>query len=136
MSDLYNTALSQNALNFKPTTELGTRELVLMVLYADADFWNGGNYTDPDTDYAKAVRAIQLSSELYFLGPPTVDSQDSFIFGVAVNTSDWNYQEGDFSDDSETQEYPEPTTLYNAFDDLYNGDFDLYKLNAYGDIIE
>jgi hypothetical protein len=131
MADLYNQILAQNTLSAKPTSNLGTRELQFFCLYAMADFWNGGNYTAPDSDYARAVRAIEEVAEIFFLGPPDINTQDAFVFAVAKNTTDIWYDEGDFTD-VEANENNEPGTLYIALDNIYNNAFSLYQLNARG----
>jgi len=136
MSDLYNTALGKNTLVAKPTSNLGTRELTFMCLAADADYWNNGNYSESNSDYAKAVQAIQLSAELFFLGAPSASVPDSFVFAIAVNTTDPLYYEGDYTDNVENSEKYEPNYLGYVLDELYNGAFTLYRLNARGAIIQ
>lgn len=57
------------------------------MLGADENFWDNGNYSNPDSRYAAAVRGIQQYAELFFLGPPSASNTDGFVFAVATDTS-------------------------------------------------
>ena len=135
MADLYNTILAQNTLGVAPTSNLGTRNIVFMCLSADANFWNGGNYNDPGSDYAVAIRTIQRVAELYYVGPPDSSNTSSFVFAVSSNTTDTIYNEGDWTDYEPTED-SEANTLGWVLDELYGGAFTLYRLLDDGPIID
>lgn len=136
MADLYNTLLSQNALATKPTSNLGTRKITWLSLSADDNFWQDGNYLEADSNYAQVVRQIQQCAELFYLGAPSSDVTDAFVFAVADDTTNAIYSEGDFTDNVEADEGHEPNTLGYVLDEYYDGAFDLYVLNARGAIID
>lgn len=136
MADLYNTDLGQNTRATKPTSNLGTRKITWLSLSADDNFWQGGNYLDPDSNYSQVVRIIQQSAELFYLGAPSSDVTDAFVFAVADDTTDVIYQENDYTDDVETSEAYEANYLGWVLDEYYNGAFNLYVLNARGAIID
>ena len=136
MADLYNTDLSQNAISVTPTSNLGTRKIVWLSLSADDNFWQNGDYADSDSNYSQVVRKIQECVELFYLGSPSSDVTDAFVFAVAVDTTDAIYAEGDYTDDVETSEDYEPNYLGWVLDQYYDGNFNLYVLNARGAIID
>lgn len=136
MADLYNTDLGQNTLSTKPTSNLGTRKITWLSLSADDNFWQGGNYLDSNSNYSQVVRIIQQSVELFYLGAPSSDVTDAFVFAVADDTTDVIYQENDYTDNVETSEAYEANYLGWVLDDYYNGAFNLYVLNARGAIID
>ena len=135
MADLYNTLLSQNALATKPTSNLGTRKITWLSLSAADNFWQDGNYLEADSNYAQVVRQIQQCAELFYLGAPSSDVTDAFVFAVADDTTNAIYNEGDFTD-AEVDEGHDPDTLGYVLDEYYHGAFDLYVLNARGAIID
>ena len=137
MADLYNTDLGQNTRSTKPTSNLGTRKITWLALAADDNFWQGGNYLDPDSNYSQVVRIIQQSVELFYLGAPDSNVTDSFVFAVADDTTNAIYYENDYTDNDETGEgAKEPNYLGWVLDKYYGGLFNLYVLNARGAIID
>ena len=86
MADLYDTDLGPNTRKVQPTSTLGTRQLQFYCVNVMGELWNNGDYSDPDSLYARVVRAIQQYAELYFLGAPDSDVTNSFVFAVANDT--------------------------------------------------
>lgn len=161
MPSLYNQQVAQNYNKAYPSTNLGGRELVFLVLSAWEDFYAGdpalsaigtdpgvqdtGGYnrlwTEPGSRFEKAVNGIQQYAELFFLGEPTpaatptagLRPEETFVFAIAVDTrSDYLYNDEDI--DPEISENPEPGTLwYGIKEALGHSDFNIYKMDAVGD---
>lgn len=125
MRDLYDSPLAQNARKTYPSSQFGTRQLQFYRLGAAENFWNDGNYSDPDSRYAAAVRGIQQYAELFFLGAPNASDVDGFVFAVADNTS-VNYGENELQSSI-------IVGLYEALDHTMVG---ITKIQGVGDIIQ
>lgn len=93
MPDLYsNTALAGNTRKTVDTTKFGTRELSFHQIQG----LNGvaTNYTDSDSLFFKAVRALQEQVEIYAVGTP---SGNDFTVVIAADTCP--FDDGDFNGD-------------------------------------
>jgi hypothetical protein len=73
--------VAANYLKTRPSTRFGTRQLS----FYDVQITGvATNFLDPNSDYSKAVRAIQTQAEIYAVGEP---SSDHFIVVVAADTT-------------------------------------------------
>jgi hypothetical protein len=82
MPDLYsNTALAGNTRKTVDTTKFGTRELSFHQV--EGVTGAGTNYTDSNSIFYKAVRALQEQVEIYAVGTP---SGDNFTVVIAADT--------------------------------------------------
>ena len=96
MADLYNSDLGGNTRKVTPSSLFGTREIKWLQMNFDYDVytdnapWPDG-YTYPDSLYSYTVRCIQEVAELYYLGAPTRQSSNSFVFGIATDTAEWEH---------------------------------------------
>lgn len=139
MANLYNTDLGQNTRNALPTSNLGTREIVWMCLAADDDFWQGGNYLEPNSNYSQVVRQIQRAGELFYLGAPDAGQTDSFVFALATDTNDAAYSEqneDDFTDAWDVNTNEPNYVDYMLYEYYGDGLYTLNRLNALGGIID
>lgn len=110
MPDLTGAILAQNYRKMTPQqtygvgeyySNFGTRQLGWFKV-ALADVANTGFDTSVDSLFSKAVRGLQLNTELYFVSKPTNASPDYFVVAVAYDTTPDNSKEDD-SDMSPTQ---------------------------------
>ena len=102
MANLVGTVVANNYLKTKPSTQFGTRELKFIAVTAgnagsnDIDFtkqkWDvtldtpamAGSYTDGNSFYSAAVRALQTVAEVYAVLTP---SATSFVVVIADDTA-------------------------------------------------
>lgn len=98
--------IGQNARKATPSSLFGTRELKFFTIGADYDFFHddavtamgdeGFNadltegYTNDNSLYSQVVRALQTGGELFYLAPPNSFDVNSFVFGIAQDTSNWD----------------------------------------------
>jgi hypothetical protein len=92
MPDLYSSDLGANARKTVDTSKFGTRELS----FHQVENLNGvgTNYTDSDSLFFKAVRALQEQVEIYAVGTP---SANDFTVVIAADTCP--YDDGDSNGD-------------------------------------
>ena len=81
MPTLVGTSIAANHAKAVETSQLGTRRLVYFVIDMGVD--TESNYTDSNSLYSKAVRAIQTVSEIYSVGKP---NGNEFTVAVAFDT--------------------------------------------------
>ena len=74
--------LNPHGLKTTPTTKFGTRELATLLVERSSGTWT--NETDADSDYSKAVRALQTRAEVY--GIYSADGTSQFLALVASDT--------------------------------------------------
>ena len=79
-----------------PSSNFGTRALAF---YKVTSTGVHTNYADSNSLYAKAVRGIQITSEMYFLGTP---ASDNFVFAIATDNN--NGQASDNANDQTIQD--------------------------------
>ena len=107
MPDLINDPDSQVALNYRkmsPTTttggeyysNFGTRQLAWFKV-ALANVHDNGATTAVDSLFGKAVRGLQLNTEVYFISTPTDASPDYFVVAVANDTTGDDSKDNDGS---------------------------------------
>ena len=109
MPDLSSTVLGNNYRRMTPTTttggeyysNFGTRQLAWFKVEL-ANLNNADNFTDANSVFAKAVRGLQLNTEVYFVSKPVSTTTDYFVVAVANDTTPDNSKE-DGSDNSPTQ---------------------------------
>ena len=68
MPSLIGTAVAANYAKAQPSTQFGTRELLFLQVDMGGDVETG--YTASDSLYAKAIRGLQTTVELYGVGTP------------------------------------------------------------------
>ena len=106
MGQTYND-VGQNARKVTPSSLFGTRELKFFVIGADYDFYHDDLNTDPGDEgfnadltegysnpgsiYHEVVKALQTGGELFYLAPPNSFDVNNFVFGIAEDTSDWDF---------------------------------------------
>ena len=98
MPSLLGTTVTTNYLKTAPSTQFGTRALKFITITADnasdsdidftASYASGtatfsGAYTDSNSYFSKAVRAVQMTQEVYAVGTPTATA---FTVVVADDT--------------------------------------------------
>lgn len=81
MADLTGTTVAANYLKASPSTQFGTRAISF---YSVAGTGFNTNYSDSDSNFAKAVRAIETIAEVYLLGTP---ASAGFVVGIATDTA-------------------------------------------------
>jgi hypothetical protein len=81
MPTLVGSSIAANHAKALETSQLGTRRQVFFMVDMGVDVET--NYTDSDSLYSKAVRAIQTVAEIYTVGKP---SSQNFIVSVAFET--------------------------------------------------
>lgn len=81
MPTLVGTSVAANHAKAVETSQLGTRRQAFFMVDMGTDVTT--NYTDSDSVYSKAVRAIQTVAEIYTVGKP---SGENFIVSVAFDT--------------------------------------------------
>jgi hypothetical protein len=100
MPDLYsNTALAGNARKTVPSSQFGTRKLSFCVINV-SDI--GDNYTDADSVFYKAIRAIQQNVEIYAVGTPS----GNYVTVVVADDTE-PYSEGEENADGNRNGYLE-----------------------------
>jgi hypothetical protein len=115
------TGIAANYLKAAPSTKFGTRELVHALitinnvnLYTNADL--------SDSNFSKAIRAIQTIAEIYAVGIPadTEGPGSSFTVILSADTlADDNYgQVGDFDTNNNSTNLE--NVLNNLFDETVN----------------
>jgi hypothetical protein len=82
-----------NGLKVKVGSQLGTPELAVLVIVSDAGNFET-NYTNSDSNYAKAVRGLQTMAELYLIGKP-----DGSRFTVLANANTLPQDDGESAAD-------------------------------------
>ena len=55
---------------------------------------NSDNFTDANSQFAAAVRGLQLSTEVYFISKPVSTTTDYFVVAVAADTTGDNSNDG------------------------------------------
>jgi len=105
MPDLINDPDSEVALNYRKMpaqqqygvgeyySNFGTRQLAWFKI-ALANVHDGGFDTAVDSLFSKAVRGLQLSTEVYFISTPSNASPDYFVVAVAYDTTGDNSNDG------------------------------------------
>ena len=83
-STVGSTTVGANYLKASPSTRFSTRELSIIKI-AIANVANG-TPTDSDTLFAKSVRALQQTAEVYAIGTPVNDATDYFQAIIATDT--------------------------------------------------
>ena len=109
MPDLTSTVLGNNYRKMTPTTttggeyysNFGTRQLAWFKV-ALAGLNNSGNFTAADSLFSKAVRGLQLNTEVYFISSPVDTTTDYFVVAVAFDTTPDDSKE-DQDNDAPTQ---------------------------------
>jgi hypothetical protein len=107
MPDLINNGNSEVAYNYRKMTpqttyggeyysNFGTRQLAWFKI-ALANVHDNGFDTSVDSLFGKAVRGLQLNTEVYFISMPSNASPDYFVVAVAADTTPDNSNDG--SDD-------------------------------------
>jgi hypothetical protein len=110
MPDLYSSSAAYgfavNAQKTQPSSLFGTRKLKFFVIGMDWDLYHdapydsnnqglnvvlANGYTNPDSVYSNIVNRIQASGELYYLGAPDAYNIENFVFGIADETGEWEY---------------------------------------------
>lgn len=81
MPTLVGTSIAANHAKAVETSQLGTRRLVYFVVDMNTDVET--NYTDSNSLYSKAVRAIQTVAEIYSVSKP---NSQNFTVAVAFDT--------------------------------------------------
>jgi hypothetical protein len=81
MPTLVGSSIATNHAKALETSQLGTRRQVFFMVDMGTDV--ATDYTDSDSLYSKAVRAIQTVAEIYTVGKP---SGENFIVSVAFET--------------------------------------------------
>lgn len=103
MPDLTSEVLSNNYRKMTPTqtynsgefySNFGTRQLAWFKVEL-AGLNNGGNYQAKDSVFSKAVRGLQLNTEVYFISKPADTTTDYFVVAVAADTTPDNSNDGD-----------------------------------------
>lgn len=114
MPSLLNSAVAANYVKMTPQqtygvgeaySNFGTRQLawfkVALADVANTGFDGNGGLGNASL-FAKAVRGLQLNTEVYFISTPTNDTTDYFVVAVAYDTTPNNSAE-DSTDASPTQ---------------------------------
>lgn len=89
MPSLIGTAVAANYAKAQPSTQFGTRELLFLQIDMNADVETG--YTASDSLYAKAIRGLQTTVELYGVGEP---NGNWFTAIASANTAPLNEGQG------------------------------------------
>ena len=80
MANLLGTEVASNYAKAAPSSRFGTRELSF---YSVALTGVETNYTDSNSNFAKAIRGIMLNAEVFFVGTPAAGA---FVVAVATDT--------------------------------------------------
>jgi hypothetical protein len=80
LGDNSGVTITQNYLVSKPGSQFGTRALSF---YKVTSTGVATNYSTSNSLFEKAVKGIQQTSELYFVGTP---ASDNFVFAIASDT--------------------------------------------------
>jgi hypothetical protein len=98
--------LGDNNRRTRPTTKMGTRQLVRITVYTDAD--TATDYTAPNSLYTQLVRALQQQVELYAVYPPgeafyTCFGEYAFAVDISWDTANalWNADPGSVISDNQ-----------------------------------
>jgi hypothetical protein len=140
MADLYSQAtaydaagaavstLGANTLTVDKTTRLGTPELTTLVVTGNEgiDYNNEGDWNTPNSDYSKAVRALQQWVEIYHIHEP-----DSGSFTVQVRASSVPLASDEALEDGDTN-----TVLSNAVSAALGETVSVWHATIDGDDIE
>lgn len=109
--------LGDNNRRTKPTTKMGTRQIVKMVVYTDADTVT--DFDKPNSLYSQLVRALQQQVELYAVYTPAESFFDcygdyAFCIDVAWDTANalWNQNPGS----QVTDNHPMEDWIFNPDD--------------------
>ena len=102
MPDLTSEVLGNNYRKMTPTTttggefysNFGTRQLAWFKVEL-ANLNNADNFTNADSVFSKAVRGLQLNTEVYFISKPVSTTTDYFVVAVANDTTPDNSNDGD-----------------------------------------
>lgn len=101
--------LGDNNRRTKPTTKMGTRQIVKLVVYTDADIVE--NFQGPNSLYSQIVRALQQQVELYAVYTPGESFFDcygdfAFCVDIAWDTANalWNSNPGNVVTDNHPME--------------------------------
>ena len=94
MADLYNSDLGGNTRKVSPSSMFGTREIKWLQLNFDYNVYTDDGagpdgYKNSDSLYYAAVKCIQEVAEIVYLGAPTRQSLNTFVFGIATDTAEW-----------------------------------------------
>lgn len=89
MADLIGTIVAKNYQKAAPSSMFGTRELTFVsvtITGPDMTKQTGtdGAYTDADSYFSRAIRAIQGYVEVFFIGTPDATS---FVMAIAEDTA-------------------------------------------------
>jgi hypothetical protein len=74
-------------------SNFGTRQLAWFKVEL-ADLNNADNFTNADSVFAKAVRGLQLNTEVYFISKPVSTTTDYFVVAVTADTTPDNSNDG------------------------------------------
>ena len=74
-------------------SNFGTRQLAWFKIEL-ANLNNADNYTNADSVFAKAVRGLQIATEVYFISKPVSTTTDYFVVAVAYDTTPDNSNDG------------------------------------------
>lgn len=103
MPDLTTSVLGNNYRKMTPTqtvntgefySNFGTRQLAWFKVEL-AGLNNSNNYQAKDSVFSKAVRGLQLNTEVYFISKPVDTTTDYFVVAVAADTTPDNSNDGD-----------------------------------------
>lgn len=102
MASLIGTYVTSNYLKAAPSTQFGTRQLAFVKVVATGSDGSTAvnfstNYTDSNSDFAKAVRTVQISNEIFAVGTP---NGTGFVVAIADDTR--NGSEPDSHDQAAT----------------------------------
>ena len=84
MPSLVGTTIARNYEKAIETSKMGTRELAVLVVDMNTDVYAG--YTDSNSLFAKAVRSLQTTVEMYAVFPPAASAGEIFTMLVAADT--------------------------------------------------
>lgn len=103
MPSLLNTTVAANYLKTSPSTQFGTRKLRTIAVTIDNSGSNDkdltkqtgstGAYTDSNSYYSAAIRALQLSAEIYAVYTPSATAFVALVADNTANDSDVNTNE-------------------------------------------
>jgi hypothetical protein len=74
-------------------SNFGTRQLAWFRVEL-ANLNNADNFTDADSVFSKAVRGLQIATEVYFISRPVSTTTDYFVVAVTADTTPDNSNDG------------------------------------------
>lgn len=87
MPSLVGTSVAANYLKAAPSTRFSTRELsIVKIVITDVDL----TPTASNSNFSKAVRALQQTAEVYAIGKPVADGANDYFQAIIATDTQWD----------------------------------------------